>query len=408
MKNKVLLIAIFCIAVAILCHPAYASGIGIAPSAIDISDAIRGDIYEKEIRIHNPNDENLNFVIESNEEAGEWISFFDTDDNSPLTEGIVPANNIKVIHLKVEIPSDTPNGRYNASICASTNSKDNDNTMGIQAEFSAISHLTIEVTDIQKLSGTVEYISIHDGEVNLPVLIGVKFTNTGNVAAKPVVSIVMKKDGTTIDQMTVDNTEIGTGSSGTIQTEWDTTGQKSGKYTADVSVSLDGNILKRKTVAFELFPIGTLTQEGEFVTITSDGQLHPGTILKVIGTFRNTGEMGTMVKMVGEVVRNGNLIQTIESDELLVPMYQSKQLSSYLDLSDVGDYVVTAHMIYAGKETDEKELAFTVSEASDEPDSSDGVQVVLPKDTHTPLSIITVTSGVLIAGLFYIALRNKE
>lgn len=401
MTNKMVFIIILCIAAAILCHPACASGIGISPSTIYVSDAMRGDIHETSVRIHNVNDENLNFVVGSEGEAGEWISFFDPDDNMPLSEGTIPAKGIAAIRITVEIPLDTPNGIYNASIYATTNSETNDGSSGIQADFSAISLMTIEVTDIQKLSGTVDYISIRDGEANLPLPIEVKFTNTGNVAATPVITIVMKKDGQTIDQMTFDDTEIKASSSQTIQTDWDTTGQKSGKYTADVSVSLDGKVLKRETVPFELFPIGTLTQEGEFVTITSDGELHPGTLLKVIATFRNTGEIRTTAKMVGEVVKNGNLIQTIESNELLVPAYESKQLTSYLDLTDVGDYVVTAHVIYAGKETEEKELTFTVTEAADGSGSS------APSETKTPLSLIPIVSGILIAGIC-MGLRRKD
>ena len=371
MMNKKILLCILCTTVVILCQSVSASGIGISPTTITVSDAMRGDIHEEIIGIYNPNDDELGFTMQAEGDAGEWISFYNYEDETLFYDGVIAPNGKVLVRVKAEIPSDSANGEYSTTIYASTKPLDGDSTSGMQAVFRTYCTMTIEVTDIQRLSGTVDYISIRDGEVNLPIPIEIEFTNTGNVAVNPVVSIVLQKDGATIDQITIDNTEIKTSSSGIIQTEWDTTGQKSGKYTADISVSLDGKVLKQKTIPFELFPVGTLTQEGEFVTITSDGALQPGTLLKVIGTFRNTGEMGTTAKMVGEVVKNGNLIKTIESDELLVPTYKSKEITAYLDLTDVGDYVVTAHMIYAGKETDEKELAFTVSEAPEGSDTSE-------------------------------------
>lgn len=408
-KEKILF-CILCIGIVILFQSVSASGIGISPTTITVSDAMRGDINEEIIRVYNPNDDELIFTMEAEGDASEWISFYNYENDKPFSDEAIPPNGEIFVRIKVEIPSDAANGEYNATIYASTKPRDSDSMSGMQAVFRTYCTMTIKVTDIQRLSGTVDYISVRDGEVNLPIPIEIEFTNTGNVATKPVISIDIQKDGATIEQMTIDDKEVKTHTSEVIQTEWDTTGERSGDYTADVSVSLNGEVLKRETLPFELFPVGTLTQEGEFIGITSDGALHPGTLLKVIGTFRNTGEMGTTAKMVGEVVKNGNLINTIESDELLVPTYKSKEITAYLDLTDVGDYVVTAHMIYAGKETDEKELTFTVSEAAEgaEVSGSSGSQgVALPENTRTPLSVIPVVSAVLIAGLC-VALWNKE
>lgn len=398
MIKKLVLIGILCATITILCQPACAGGIGISPTTISVSDVIRGEVHEEIIKVYNPNDDNLGFILESSGQAGEWISFYDYDDDTPSSEGIIPHNDMQYIRTKIEIPSDTANGIYNARITASTNSELTDGASGMQAVFRANCDLTIEVTDVQKLSGTVDHITLRDGEVNVPLPIEVKFTNTGNVIAKPAVTIGILKDGKTIDQITADVIEIKPSSSELIQTEWDTAERKSGDYTADVSISLGGTVIEDKTIPFELFPVGTMTRDGEFLTLVTDGDLHTGTLVKVIGTFKNTGTIGTTAQMFGEVLKNGNLIGTIESKELEVPVYTSKQLTSYLDLTDSGDYTVKAHVIYGGKETDEKELTFTVSEVSG---SSS------PSETKTPLSLIPAVSAILIVGLC-MALRKKE
>ena len=400
--KKIVLIGILGITAAMLCQTACASeGIGISPTTISISEVMRGKILEETLSVYNPNSEDLYFKMETEGEAGEWISFSDYDDKIPLTEGIIPANDKQTLLVTIEIPTDAANGIYTATIYASTQSNENNILSGMQAVFRAASVMTIEVTDIQRLAGTVDYITVWDGEVNMPLPVELKFTNTGNVIAKPTVTIVIQKDGETIDQFTAKDVEIKPSLSATIKENWDTAERKSGDYTADVSVSLGGKAIKDETVPFELFPVGTMTRDGEFVTLATDGDLQTGILLKIIGNFKNTGTIGTTAQMVGEVLKNGNLIGTIESKELEVSVYSSKQLTSYLDLTDPGEYTVKAHVIYGGKETDEKELTFTVSEAAEVSGPS------APSETKTPLSLIPVVSAILIAGLC-MALRKKE
>jgi len=402
MMKRLVLIGILVITAAMLCQPVYASGgIGISPTSISVSEVMRGEVCEETLGIFNPNSEDLHFVMDTEGEAGEWISFSDYDDKIPLTEGIIPPNSKQTILVTIEIPPDVSNGIYTATIYASSQSDKETNPSGMEALFRASCLLTIEVTDVQRLSGTVDYITVWDGEVNMPLPVELKFTNTGNVIAKPTVTIVIQKDGVTIDQFTAKDVEIKPGLSEKIQENWDTAERKSGDYTADVSVSLDGTAIKDETIPFELFPVGTMTRDGEFLTLVTDGDLYTGTLLKVIGKFQNTGSIGTTAQMVGEVLKDGNLIGTIESKELEVSVYSSKQLTSYLDLTDPGEYTVKAHVIYGGKETEEKELSFTVSEAAEVSGPS------APSETKTPLSLIPVVSAVLIAGLC-MALRKKE
>lgn len=406
MMEKFVIIGILGITAAILCQPACASGIGISPTTISVSEAMRGDVCEKTVTIFNPNSEEMYFAVGTEGEAGGWISFADSDD-IPISNGFIPPYGKEAIRIYVEIPPNASNGIYHASISASTQSAEKSGISGMQAVFKAKSDMTIEVTDVQKLSGTVDHITVRDGEVNVPVTAEVKFTNTGNVIAKPIITVAIEKDGKSIEEITEHNVEIKPGISETIQVNWDTAEQRSGEYSADVSVSLDGTVIEKKRVSFELFPVGTLTQEGEFVTLESDGDYLPGTLLKIIGTFKNTGTLGTDAQLTGEVMNNGKLIGTIESKELEVPIYSSKQLTSYLDLTDVGDYVIKAHVIYSGKETDEKEITFRVSESGELSGSSGAPAVQIPSETKTPLSFIPTISAILIAGIC-MAVRKKR
>ena len=398
MMKKVVLIGILCITAALLCQSVCASGIGISPTTISVSELMRGDECEKTVTVFNPNSEEMYFAIGAEGEAADWISITDSND-VPLSVEVIPPQGKKTLKIHIEIPSDASNGIYHATIYASTQSEGKTTVSGMQAVFKATCLIEIEVTDVQRLSGTVDYITVRDSEVNVPVLTEVKFTNTGNVIAKPLITVDIKKGGQSIEQLTERDVEISPGIPEIIMINWDTSEQRSGEYSADVSVSLDGKMIEQKQISFELFPVRTLIQKGEFIDLESAGDCTPGIILKIIGTFKNTGTMGTDAQLTGEVLKDGKLVGTIESKELQVPVYTSKQLTSYLDLTDVGDYVVRAHVIYSGKETDDKEITFQVSESGAFSGSSGTAAVPIPSETKTSLSFIPVICAILIAGL---------
>ncbi len=67
-----------------------------------------------------------------------------------------------------------------------------------------------------------------------------------------------------------------------------------------------------------------------------------------------------MAKFTGEVYVDGNLVDTIESNELLLPIGASETLASYLTIESPGSYVVRGHVEYEGRTTDTKELSFDV------------------------------------------------
>ena len=62
MMNKKILLCILCTTVVILCQSVSASGIGISPTTITVSDAMRGDIHEEIIFYNNTNLASVNLV----------------------------------------------------------------------------------------------------------------------------------------------------------------------------------------------------------------------------------------------------------------------------------------------------------------------------------------------------------
>lgn len=112
----------------------------------------------------------------------------------------------------------------------------------------------------------------------------------------------------------------------------------------------------RKILHFKTLPAGTLTRKGELVALSFEGKTLVGIVLKILATFRNTGLIDIQAHFVGEVYKNGDLIDVIESSAILVEVGAEKEITSYFKLTKEDLYNIKGHVVYDGKQTDFKEL----------------------------------------------------
>lgn len=352
------------IALVLLMFPSTVSAakLAIAPSELKITDALRGGEYERTVTVFADENANITFKIEG--VAREWISLYKLDNlTTPVEKVSIGEEGRSYILARVKVPLDISNGIYAATVYAETVPVEIENVEAgvvLRAKMS----INIEVTGTQVLTGVVEYITTSDTEVNFPLRIRVRFRNTGNVIAKPEINTVITKNGTFIDNFTHADTEIKVGAADIISVEWDTTGKESGDYVANVTVSLGGEVLAAENLQFKLLPTGTLSRRGELTELKYEGEPLVGRTIKILATFRNTGEIDTRAKLVGEVYVDDEFTDAVASEELSVPTGKTAALTAYLKIERPGSYVIKGHVIYDGKTTDAEELSFEVGDGS--------------------------------------------
>ena len=341
---------------------AWAAGIAVSPSKITINNVLKGTEPERVLTVFNTATHEDTFSLTVTGNITDWISFYRIDDPAtPINNITIPAEDKAHVLVKFAIPTDTAAGDgYTSKIYVQSIPPE------AEAGHAAVIikmpiEVTIGVTGTQTLAGTVESIATTDTEVNVPLRIRVEFRNTGNVIAKPTVNVDISRDGVVVDSVTYSDKEIATNRKETVRVEWDTAEIKSGDYVAKVSVLLGGEVLETKELPFKLFPPGELTRHGTLNDMVCEGEPAVGAVTKVLVTFVNTGGIDTKARFAGEVYRDGNLIDTIESNELLVLMGASETLTAYLKIESPGSYVVKGHVEYEGRMTDAKELSFDVS-----------------------------------------------
>jgi len=323
---------------------------------------MRGSEYEKRITIHNTGENDSGFSITAEGECSDWMQFYRMEDrNTEVTNITIPGKDNAKILVKITKPDDAASGEHTSKI----------GVQNIPIEGMAGSTMivrmpvdvTIEVTGTQILTGAVKSITAIDTEVNHPLTVKVEFQNTGNVAAKPVVNVDISRDGTPVDGFTYSEMAVAPTKKEIIPVEWDTTERDSGDYVAKVSVMLGEKVLETKDLPFKLLSVGTLSRQGNLTGIATESEPAIG-MVKILAVFTNTGEIDTKARFTGEVYRDGNLIDTIESNELLVPIRESGTLTSYLKIESPGNYAVKGYVEYEGRTTDTEELSFDVSGAA--------------------------------------------
>lgn len=361
MKKIIMLIAL--IGLVSMVQSVSAMGIGVAPSEVSIENALRGGEAETTVTIFNTGSQDDTFLLSASGDISEWVSYYNKNDPETTIETIDIPGSDKVQVLAVfQIPADAQNENYYGSLDITTAPK-NTSTEGVGQHLivGASSKITIAVTGEQKIDGKVIGITIADTEHNNPLKVKVIFENTGNVIVNPKIDVIIYQNENEVHRYVHQSTKVKPTLTETIIAIWNTTSSDVPEdYIANVTVSLEGRTIESKNVPFKILPFGSLTRQGNLTEIIVEKEPVIGTPLKIGAVFKNTGMIESLAKFSGEVYRDGDFIDTITSDELLVEINKEVMLISYFKPESAGDYLIKGKVTYAGKETPVKEVTFIV------------------------------------------------
>ncbi|WP_211531694.1 hypothetical protein [Methanocalculus chunghsingensis] len=381
----------------LLCQPALAAGIGIGPNEVTINQATRGGTYERSLTIFNPADQGVNINVRTEGAAGDWIALYRLDNRqTEISELFIPARENVQLLFKVIVPEDTPTEMYQARIVAETQSEEA-MAGGVGTVLRARSVVTIHVIGREIVSGKVEGISVANTETGVPLVIDVQFRNTGNVIVSPEIHSTIKKDGEVIGEARSSEKRVTPETIESILVEWSTEGLEPGTYTANVVGMLRGEQIASQEMDFEVFPYGQLSREGTLSDLQYEGMMQTGVPIKLNGIFTNTGKIATRAVLNAEIYQNGNFINAISGDTVLVPVGGRSELFSYLTVAEPGEYQIKYWALYEGQRTEMKDVSLTVSEggSSAEPQAS-------------PLSPVSVIGAAMMLIIFATGGRLKR
>jgi len=360
-KDKVIIFGF--LSMLIIIHSVIAIGIGIGPTDIKILNAMKGEEYERFIIVYNRYQDSTSFLLNVEGNIIDWVSFYTIDGDEQITEITINGKDDERVLVKFKIPEDTANGIYTGKIYVQS-SPSGETGSGQAVALRAISNVEIEVTGSQIMSGIVRSFMTKDIEINYPLRIKVQFQNIGNVVAKPTIRTTVTKNGMFIDEFTYDKTTVKTQDTETIEIEWNTSGQIVGDYVAEVKLFLGGELLSEKDLNFKILERGTLTAEGRILNVESPSEIEQNQVMKIEVIFENTGEIDIKAKLIGEVYSNGEIVDFIEGDEVLIKIGNNENLIAYFKPENPGNYVIKPKVVYEGKSVEVDPVLLNVKSSS--------------------------------------------
>lgn len=372
-----------------------AIGIAVSPSQMYINDMLRGTTADYSVRVFNPDP---TYTLRYNITVNDTIS--DTISVSPSTGTIAPKSSEDVL-ITARVSDTKPDGLYNGTVHVSSVidvPKENNQT-GIIPQPAVNVIVSYSVTGTQKAGLVVNNLQLFDTEEGMAFPLNINATGTGNVDAQPVIRLNLTGVGnaTSAGTYEITNVTIKPRTAQDVYTTYPNTLPK-GQYEARADVLFNGTSIFNVTKQIEVFEKGVLKSKGELTAVKIDGPtfVNTGDTVKLVAPFRNTGEIGINGTLVCEVREDvggtnetgGKLVGTAQSNTLEVLPGQTVDLATYFTPQKAGAYIVSGHVQYANKVTENKATVLTVS------DNSSGIILIVAG--------IVIIGALIAAGLYYL------
>lgn len=327
--------------------PLKADNIGISSSPIIINDALKGMIYLHTITIHNQNTEESNITLEKNGMITEWITFRDYNDNSVTFDTIkIQGESTKKIIVHIQVPENTSNQKYNSEIIFKEQIEHTEKNQSATVQWQYPLQVTVNVTGEQNLNITIDNLYIATNEVNHPVKSIIKIINTGNVIAEPKIQVRITKNNVPVTQLSDTTKKIFPGSYHKYELVWNTDGMVPGQYTAYMTISLAGKMIRNQTIPFEVYKVGTLRREGLLDNIVLGGDLKVNETIRITAQFLNTGEIEVQAQLNSDIYIDDQFITTINSANITVQKGHLDTFHVNYLLPQKGDYSIKNYFVY--------------------------------------------------------------
>ena len=253
------------------CFSQTAFGIAQLTQPIIFKDVLRGEELTTELKLINTEDKTATYQLKAEGDIAGWTSFYKIDDKNlenPITEIQVPANASIDATVKFNVPKDAPNGEYagRSVIIAAPEKSSAGKGETSAAVFQKIGRqVSITVTDKELAALETDIIPVsYDVKKGEPLEIKIVHRNIGNISIKPDVKLkIVKISGD--EKMVLETVynaillypEDEEPIAARVQkimplVEWQTAGQPSGKYRAELEIMLGGQTVKKHSFRFTI------------------------------------------------------------------------------------------------------------------------------------------------------------
>jgi len=334
----------------LMVNAAFASSFAAGPGTIKYENLLKSGYAEAEIYANNPEDVPVDVEIFAGGQVATWMFFY------PGILRLDPHETGKVIAI-IRPPGDAANGQYNGTVTLVSRpdrEQTDDIQYGMNIEAAVNLWVSAEIIGEQIIDYSVSDVSISSVEAGSVTPITFFGKNNGNVRVIPMItadiydanrSVLVLSKNIYIESImpTAKKTE-------TIYIP--TEDFPEGQYWANISFSVFDEIVDIRMITFDILEEGALTLLGELIQVTTSKQwANPGDIVRIDAVFKNTGQKSAKAKFRGEVYLDDDLVDTLESDEMIIRVGDTVNLTTYYTPEIYGRYAVDGIVYYSGKST---------------------------------------------------------
>ncbi len=182
---------------------------------------------------------------------------------------------------------------------------------------------------------------IYDSEEQSLTTFRIDLFNQGEETLNPVLKVDIKKWENTLGHFEQELGEVEQGGSRTYYVAWDNSELKPGDYTARATVYL-GRKEILKDIDFTILREGSLAKNGEIVSLELKGEPLTYQEIAIETMIKNHGTVPTVFQVTGEVYRDGEKLETIESGKVMIKPGETGPLNMGYRVPDLGEYEVIA------------------------------------------------------------------
>jgi hypothetical protein len=341
--------------------------VGVYPTRVNIDSAFRGGEYLKTIGVIAATGSAVTFVPGVSGSIAPWVSFVDVNDPTRAVADLRVRGRGQV-GLRVKVPATAADGTYAgivhlvseplAGVPASGGSN-----QGVRVGADVAVSVVVDGTQVVRGRFLDSY-APNAIEAGYPLRMKNVVANDGNVGVRPRFDVTISHGGRTVATSGGADAGIEAGSRKTIETDWQSgRGSDIGPYIAHVVASFNGVSFGSRDVRFEVVPYGSLRRAGTFEGLTVLNHPKPGEAAHVQAIFRNTGQIETNVVFDGAMRRGSHTVRAVTSAPAFADVGTTRTFDFYVNVKGGGQYALTGHLTFEGRDTATRTAAFSVPSA---------------------------------------------
>ncbi len=320
--------------------------VGISPGVLDYKNVLRGGYSQKFIIVTLSSDEEIKVSLEGRGEIANWLNF---PKNLTISKS-KPAR----IPIEVSPPFDIPNGNYKGFVSVFTEpltkpGEEGSATGVVRAEL--LVAVNVEITDVEIRQCSSGSYRVYSAEKGDDIKFEARITNLGNIRMNPTINVNIwdEEQLEIVKSFAFKGKEILPTHEEGINFSTKSDELEIGQYWAEIKVD---DCYSTDILTFDVLEEGALKSEGVLIRIfATPFDVETGQTIPITADFQNIGEKEISAQFKGQIKKDGNIIQVLESEKTSVIKNEITKFTFYFTPKEEGKYVVSGRVFYDKKRT---------------------------------------------------------